>query len=625
MLHGRKIIALCIANAGDSRHFKFISALNKVLFNKGYKLFIYHTCTDFYNQRRCKEGEKAVFELMDYDIIDAVVLFCESFKDHALLENIIATARAHETPVISVGEEQKNATTLMFDYESGFEAIVRHVVEFHGITDTCMIAGVKGEYHSENRIEVYKKVLAENNLPFSREQIYYGDYWWGPTRTAVQGMLAAGKLPKAILCANDSMAIAVCEELKVNGYSVPEQVVVTGFDGTLEAQYSKPPITTAKCDMNLAAKEIVTILELMSTHQPLKPVYEVPYVPDVYKSCGCGRRAHYGINIGERMKWAEDRFIKYQDDERTLMEVSEMILGCDGPEQFAECLNQFPFYNICIALNGDCLDETVNPAQSHRKQSFDNVMQVVYRTEATGDAFPQAMPRKAIIPGLEWRIHQEEPLLFTALSFLGEPFGYLYFGSFQPEEYSKILQYVKTLGNAFGSYRVIKNLKYNADSIEQMSRKDYLTGVHNRTGFYAELPALLEAARGKYVMVASVDVDNLKRINDQYGHAAGDFVIKAVAEAMDAVPFENKICGRFGGDELVLCVVADTVAEESLLRSRIEKQLLEINRESGRPYVADASMGVVTIKAEAFDMTIALKRSDQIMYENKARKKAGRM
>lgn len=624
MLHGRKIIALCIANAGDGRHFSFISALNKVLRGKGCKLFIYHTCTDFYHQKSSEEGEKAVFDLMDYSYIDAVVLFCESFRDPALLEHIAATARSHNTPVISVGERRDNATTLMFDYESGFEAVVRHVVEYHGIQDTCLIAGVEGEYHSEHRIDVYKKVLADNGIPFEPGRLYYGDYWWGPARKAVQSMLMAGKLPKAIICANDSMAIAVCEELKVNGYSVPEQVVVTGFDGTLEAQYSKPPITTAKCDMNLAAKSLMAILEKLFVNQPLPPVHEVPYMLDVYKSCGCSKRAHYIVNVGERMKWAEDRFIKYQDDERTLMEVSEQLLSCESPAQFEECLKQFPFYNVSIVLNTDCLDEKVSPAVGKRTKSFDEIMQVVYRTEADKVTFPEEMPRKYLLPDLEGRMWQDGPLLFTALSFLGEPFGYLYFGSFQAEEYSKILQYAKTLGNAFGTYRMIKNLKYTAASMEEMSRNDYLTGLYNRTGFYAELPALEEEARGKYIMVASLDVDNLKRINDQFGHAAGDFVIKAVAEAMEAVPFERKLCGRFGGDEMVLCAVADAVAEEGLLRSRIEKYLQELNLQSGCPYVAEASIGVVTVKADSFDMSIALKRSDQIMYENKIRKKTGR-
>ena len=125
-------------------------------------------------------------------------------------------------------------------------------------------------------------------------------------------------------------------------------------------------------------------------------------------------------------------------------------------------------------------------------------------------------------------------------------------------------------------------------------------------------------------MTASLDVDNLKKTNDQYGHAAGDFIIKKIAQAMEQVPFEEKLCGRFGGDEMVMCVVADTVAEESLLKDRIEKYLDDVNRKEEKPYAAEASIGIVTMKADVFDIRTALKRSDQIMYENKARKKAGR-
>ena len=625
MLNGKKIIALCMAKAGDNRHFEFISSLNRNLQENGYKLFIYHTCSDFYRQKQSEEGEKAVFELMDYDIIDAVVLFCESFWDKELLKQLIETAQRHDTPVISVGEIHENATSVVFDYESGFEAVIRHVIEYHGVKDTCMIAGAKGEYHSENRINVYKKVLAEHQLPFSEKQVYYGDFWWGPTRDAVQKMIEEKTLPKAILCANDGMAIAACEELKKQGYLVPEQVLVTGFDGTESALIHEPPITTAKCDMDLATKEITEILNCLGEGKETASVHEVPYVADIYHTCGCKTKTGHGINIGERMKWAEDRFYKYQDDERTLMEVSEQILGCESPSQFAECLKEFKFYNACFVVNSDCLDETVNPASSERAFAYDEIMQVVYRTDAEGVAFPEAMPKKNLLPDLESRMmYREDPLLFTAMTFLGKAFGYMYFGSVQPEEYAKILQYVKTLGNAFGTYRIVKNLKYTADSMERMSQQDFLTGVLNRTGFYAALPSLLEKANGKYVMVASLDVDNLKKVNDLYGHSAGDFVIKKVAEAMEALPFDDKLCGRFGGDEMVLCAVADTVAEEKLLQERIEEYLNKENAKSNRPYEAAASIGVVTVKVEAFDMTSALKRSDQLMYENKARKKAGR-
>ncbi len=624
MIFGKKIIALCIANAGDHGHFRFIQALNGVLEENGYKLFVYHTCTDFYHQKQCEEGEKAIFDLINYDIVDGVVVFCESFKDPEVAERIIASANCHKTPVISLGEVHPNAVPLMFDYESGFEAVVRHVIEEHGITDTCMIAGVKGEYHSEDRIKIYKKVLEENGLPFCEEQLLYGDFWWGPTKQAVNQMITEGRLPKAVICANDSMAIAACEEINKHGYSVPEQVIVTGFDGTLEGLLNKPALTTATCDMNLAAKEIINILSQIEAFQPLQKVYQVPYVMAVYSSCGCKREAEYGINIGERLKWAEDRFIKYQDDERSLMEVSEMILGCESPKQFAECLKEFNFYNVCIVLNEDCLDETINPALHERKEPFDDRMQVVYRTETENALFPEAMPRDYILPNLEeWICERDVPLLFSPLTFLGKVFGYLHYGSFALEEYAKILQYVKTLSNAFGTYRMMSNLKYTAASIEQMSRMDYLTGLLNRTGFFAALPDLLEKAERKYVIVASIDVDNLKKINDRYGHVAGDFVITAVAQAMEKIPFEEKLCGRFGGDEMVVCAVADTVAEERMLKEGIEHNLAVINEKSGNPYRAEASIGVVTVRSDSFALMEALKKAEKLMYENKARKKAG--
>lgn len=624
MLYGKKVIALCIANAGDWRNFEFISALNNAVEKKGHKLFIYHTCTDFYRGLRGEEGEKAVFDLMDYDVIDAVVVFCDSFKDDSLLESIFTDAGKHGKPIVSIGEQWENRISLLFDDERGFEEVVRHVVEEHEIHDTCLIAGVQGEKHSERRIQVYKKVLEENGILFDDENVYYGDYWWGPTRKSIRNILRKGEPPKAIICANDSMAIAACEELRSYGYSIPEQVAVTGFDGLNEAMYNNPPLTTAKCDMELVGEHLVDVLEKLFDSQPVEKVHTAPYTLDVYSSCGCHRKALHEVNLGERMKWVEDRFIKYQDDERTLMEVSEQLVECESPSQFAQCLRQFPFFNVSIVLNGDCLDETTNPAMSNRTESFDEEMWVVFSTKAEGEEFPVAMPRKKLLPDMEERMKREEPVLFTCLSFLGKPFGYMYFGNFSIEEYAKILQCAKTLGHAFGSYRIIKNLKYTALSIEQMSRKDYLTGLNNRAGFYAKLPDLLSKARGKHIMVATVDVDKLKPVNDGYGHNAGDYIIKSVAKALEATGFEEKICGRFGGDEMVFCAVVDGTEAEERLCSEMEHYLEKLNKENDRPYDAQASIGVVTMPAEKFDIITALKKSDQLMYENKKRKKAER-
>ena len=92
---------------------------------------------------------------------------------------------------------------------------------------------------------------------------------------------------------------------------------------------------------------------------------------------------------------------------------------------------------------------------------------------------------------------------------------------------------------------------------------------------------------------------------------------------MEKIPFEEKLCGRFGGDEMVVCAVADTVAEERMLKEGIEHNLAVINEKSGNPYRAEASIGVVTVRSDSFALMEALKKADKLMYENKARKKAG--
>lgn len=287
MYNGYKIIALCISKAGDERHFEFIEALNKAVISCGFRLFIYHTCSDLYQKTRNEEGDKTVFELIDYDVVDAVIIFDEAFQDKAPVDAVALSATQHGIPVVSVGAIRDGCASFLFGYEKGFEQVVRHVIEYHGVKDTCFIAGTRGEICSEQRISAYKRVLADNGIEFRPDRLFYGDYWWGPTQTAVQNIIASGDIPQAIICANDSMAVTVCRELKKSGYSVPKDILVTGFDGTESAVRCIPPITTCKCSLDLAAKKILKVIGRMFEGEACEGCYDIDFVIDIYRSCGC--------------------------------------------------------------------------------------------------------------------------------------------------------------------------------------------------------------------------------------------------------------------------------------------------------------------------------------------------
>lgn len=83
---------------------------------------------------------------------------------------------------------------------------------------------------------------------------------------------------------------------------------------------------------------------------------------------------------------------------------------------------------------------------------------------------------------------------------------------------------------------------------------------------------------------------------------------------MNSLPFEQKICGRFGGDELVICAVTDCDNAERIFTDCIKKYLDGVNKTSGKPFKVSASVGVFTAKDSEFDFEYALKQSVDRMY-----------
>lgn len=620
MLNGYKVISLCISKAGSERNVEFIKALNTAVIQKGYRLFIYHTCSDLYWKTRSEEVDKSVFELIDYDITDAVIIFDESFYDKSVESSILKNASEKEVPVIFIGGEHPENICFSFGYEQGFEQVVRHVVEFHGIADICFIAGVKGDAFSERRVEVYKKVLAENHIEFCDERLYYGDYWWGPTQAAAESIIASGKIPQAVICANDSMAITVCEVFQKHGYKIPEDLIVTGFDGIWGALSHNPPITTCKCDYSIAAEKITAITEKVLNGEQVSKQNSIDFYPAIYRSCGCNRPAPF-INVGDLLRKVEDKFNKYQDDERFLYEMTEGIMFCDSPDKFPEHFKNINFYNTYIMLNRDCIDGNVNPTENKREKSFDERMYIIYESEAKNQAYPKIFSRKNILPDIEKVMEQHNPVLFSALGFCGVPMGFVCF-TFEVKTafYCKISQYVTAFNNAVGSYRLVKYLKYTAESIENMSGLDFMTGLLNRKGFNSRLSDIVEYAseENKSILVASIDIDGLKYINDNFGHEDGDFAIKTVSDAVKELPLAKKLCGRFGGDEMVVCAAVDEENAEEIFQKSIEAYLERANNTGGKEYTISASIGIYISDTGNFDFEYALKQSDEKMYAVKA-------
>ena len=151
---------------------------------------------------------------------------------------------------------------------------------------------------------------------------------------------------------------------------------------------------------------------------------------------------------------------------------------------------------------------------------------------------------------------------------------------------------------------------------EALTVTDALTGMHNRNYFLNydfDRPVCLPCA---YIMC---DCNNLKSVNDQMGHEAGDSYIRGAAEILaDAIP-DKGICIRWGGDEFLLIIPDCNYEESQILMEKIEKEQ-KIRKES-MPYM-EISMGSYVRYDIKQPEKEAIQQADRNMYADKAKRKA---
>jgi diguanylate cyclase (GGDEF)-like protein len=141
---------------------------------------------------------------------------------------------------------------------------------------------------------------------------------------------------------------------------------------------------------------------------------------------------------------------------------------------------------------------------------------------------------------------------------------------------------------------------------------DGLTGLPNRSALMTALDATL--AERRPFTVIFIDLDGFKRVNDTLGHAAGDAVLRAVAEVLRAATRETDSLARLGGDEF--CVLLGETTNAAQLAERIRLTLAERMAREG--WGVTASIGSVGFEAMPDSAEAALAAADSMMYAAKA-------
>ena len=168
--------------------------------------------------------------------------------------------------------------------------------------------------------------------------------------------------------------------------------------------------------------------------------------------------------------------------------------------------------------------------------------------------------------------------------------------------------------------RDITELKENEEKLKQLAYFDPLTKVFNRrAGFhFMEELILLSKRENVPLTIGFIDVDNLKTINDKYGHAAGDSALKIIANTIKKFIRKSDIVARYGGDEFFIGLYNCNLTGAKRLEEKITAELKKISEIEKIDY--SISFGFIEYDhSETLDSIIS--KADEIMYQNKRKKK----
>lgn len=186
--------------------------------------------------------------------------------------------------------------------------------------------------------------------------------------------------------------------------------------------------------------------------------------------------------------------------------------------------------------------------------------------------------------------------------------------AFSPDEIDTLITYASLASGA------IENARLHAHVSEQ-AVTDALTGLPNRRYFDERLESEVGRANryGKPLTLAMLDIDHFKRINDAYGHAAGDAVLRQVAHVLLEQIRDADFVARYGGEEFVLILPETDVSRALFVAERIRQAVAaaSLRLPDGRELSVTASLGIAAFQGDNGSGDELLRHADRAMYAAK--------
>ncbi len=629
-----KLIGVCLSTIHDEDRFNFVKAFNKQAVKRDFRLLIFNSCSDLYeHDNASNDGESSVFRLIPYEKLTALIILPNFICSENIIRMIIDNCRKYKVPTISIDKRYEGCYNFSFTYADIFESLVRHVIEVHGAHKLFMITGAECNPFSAERTAAFKKALEDCGIPFDENNVGYGDFWDGPTVDLMTRWfeIENRSLPDAIICANDAMAIAAIGYLQKRGYSVPDDCIVTGFDGIEKANFYLPHLTTCQQDYNEMSRLILDTINALERGENMPKDNTVGFHMILSQSCGC--KSMLKARVNPAMQTLIDRLRLSMQRQDMICTIQSSISKMNDISELPSILiDKFVLHTNVFALNTDLFDAPDYGSFHKGENSFSDNVNIIYNRYFWRDIEQCTIPVSELIPRYDLITEREDPIIVCTIHFIDMVMGYCVF---QPEididEYQKVHTLMSAIGGSLGNFhgriqirRINEQLLRANNELHLMSQRDFMTGLYNRRGFFENFRCRFNAAEKKSsaIVVISADLDGLKYINDNFGHQAGDNAINIVGRALVSSSVQGEICARFGGDEFCVAAIIPSANAEGYFdefKGRILGFLSNYNSKSNKPYTVNASIGCsIKMMRDYNGLDDMIRIADGNMYSDKS-------
>ncbi|MBQ7012909.1 MAG: substrate-binding domain-containing protein [Oscillospiraceae bacterium] len=533
------------------------------------------------------DGLENIYELIGMAELNGILFGATYFNNEAVKARIYQILRQCNVPCLVLGDENPYFPCLYPQQRESMCMITEHLITEHHCRKLYCITGFPNHFESDERLAGFYDALDAAGIPREESRVFYGDFWKIIPRQIAE-QIADGSIekPDAIVCASDSMAIEVCDVLMESGISVPEEIAVTGYDGTWYASCHTPEITTIYGrERQYGIRAVCKLYEAVHGEMPMQIEAYQQHLRYGY-SCGCGLGDHLHErfqdtslidHVKKRVRRNMDRKVMLATDfvghMNTAQTLDELITHAD---QLGHVLPGWKWLDICLCE--DWMADFEHPEQ-FRQSGFSDKMFLALSKRAPVNAEDQYLfPVQKLLPALQ-QPHEPLIIVLSSLHCEGQIFGYMSAAYTDVDDLSVEEQYTNwcdAFCNGLKSLQQKLYQNYIRQQIEELSDHDPTTGLYNKKGMLEQLPELIRQSRKKESAVRLLLISFVPDAQSAY---LGRDVLPLIANALRMSADHDELYARVAEQAFaVICTKNEADWSESRILS-LERRMRHLNGE----------------------------------------------